>query len=219
MELIQLAISFILHVDQHLTELFNQYGLWIYGILFLIIFCETGLVVTPFLPGDSLLFATGALVVGTVLDINLMALVVISAAILGNTVNYTIGHFFGERLFRNPDSKIFRRDYLDRAHAFYEKHGGKTIVMTRFVPIFRTFAPFAAGMSSMGYKRFMAYNVIGAVLWVAIFLYAGYWFGNLPAVRKNFTLLILGILILSVMPIFIEAWRARRARRDANSAA
>lgn len=219
MELIQLAISFILHVDQHLTELFNQYGLWIYGILFLIIFCETGLVVTPFLPGDSLLFATGALVVGTALDINLMALVVVSAAILGNTVNYTIGHFFGERLFRNPDSKIFRRDYLDRAHAFYEKHGGKTIVMTRFVPIFRTFAPFAAGMSSMGYKRFMAYNVIGAVLWVAIFLYAGYWFGNLPAVRKNFTLLILGILVLSVMPIFIEAWRARKARRDANSAA
>jgi membrane-associated protein len=218
-ELIQLAISFILHVDQHLTELFNQYGLWIYGILFLIIFCETGLVVTPFLPGDSLLFATGALVVGTALDINLMALVVVSAAILGNTVNYTIGHFFGERLFRNPDSKIFRRDYLDRAHAFYEKHGGKTIVMTRFVPIFRTFAPFAAGMSSMGYKRFMAYNVIGAVLWVAIFLYAGYWFGNLPAVRKNFTLLILGILVLSVMPIFIEAWRARKARRDANSAA
>jgi membrane-associated protein len=210
-ELLQFAISFILHVDQHLTELFNQYGLWIYGILFVIIFCETGLVVTPFLPGDSLLFATGALVVGTTLDINLMALVVLSAAILGNTVNYTIGHFFGEHLFRDHNSRIFRRDYLDRAHAFYEKHGGKTIVMTRFIPIFRTFAPFAAGMSSMTHRRFMAYNVLGAVLWVGLFLYAGYWFGNLPAVRKNFTLLILGILILSVLPIFIEAWRARKA--------
>ena len=211
MELLQFAFSFILHVDQHLAELFNDYGLWIYGILFLIIFCETGLVVTPFLPGDSLLFATGALVVGTTLDINLMALVVLSAAVLGNTVNYTIGHFFGERLFRDPKSKIFRRDSLDRAHAFYEKHGGKTIVMTRFIPIFRTFAPFAAGMSSMSHSRFMAYNVLGAVLWVGLFLYAGYWFGNLPAVRKNFTLLILGILVLSVMPVFIEAWRARKA--------
>lgn len=217
MELIQLAISFILHVDQHLTELFNQYGLWIYGILFLIIFCETGLVVTPFLPGDSLLFATGALVVGTTLDVNLMALVVVSAAILGNTVNYTIGHFFGDRLFRNPNSKIFRRDYLDRAHAFYEKHGGKTIVMTRFVPIFRTFAPFAAGMSSMGYKRFMMYNVLGAVLWVGIFLYAGYVFGNIPVVRKNFTLLILGILVLSVLPIVYEAWKARKAKASKES--
>lgn len=221
MELIQLAISFILHVDQHLSELFNQYGLWIYGILFLIIFCETGLVVTPFLPGDSLLFATGALVAisaSTSLDINLMALVVVGAAVLGNTVNYTIGHFFGERLFSNPKSKIFRRDYLDKAHAFYEKHGGKTIVMTRFVPIFRTFAPFVAGMGSMTYKRFMVYNIIGAVLWVGLFLYAGYWFGNLPAVRKNFTLLILGILVLSVLPIVFEAWKARRASK-ANSAA
>jgi membrane-associated protein len=210
MELIQLAISFILHVDQHLVELFNQYGLWIYGILFLIIFCETGLVVTPFLPGDSLLFATGALIAGSILDINLMALIVISAAVLGNIVNYTIGHFFGEKLFSNPHSKIFRRDYLDKAHAFYEKHGGKTIVMTRFVPIFRTFAPFAAGMSSMSYQRFLIYNFIGALLWVGIFLYAGYWFGNLPVVRKNFTLVILGILVISVLPIVYEAWKARK---------
>lgn len=218
MELIQLAISFILHVDQHLAELFNQYGLWIYGILFLIIFCETGLVVTPFLPGDSLLFATGALIVGTTLDVNLMALVVISAAVLGNIVNYTIGRYFGAHLFRNPKSKIFRRDYLDKAHAFYEKHGGKTIIMTRFVPIFRTFAPFAAGMSGMTYRPFIIYNVIGALLWVGIFLYAGYWFGNLPAVRKNFTLLIFGILILSVLPIFYEAWKARRAAKTAQVA-
>ncbi len=209
MEFIHAVISFILHVDVHLLELFNQYGLWIYGILFLIIFCETGLVVTPFLPGDSLLFATGALVVGTTLDVNVMALVCITAAILGNIVNYTIGHFFGEQLFRNPNSKIFRRDYLQKAQDFYARHGGKTIVMTRFVPIVRTFAPFAAGMSAMTYKRFLAYNVVGALLWVGIFLYAGYYFGNLPIVRKNFTLLIFGILILSVLPIVIEAWKAR----------
>lgn len=217
MELIQLMISFILHIDQHLLDLFNQYGLWIYGILFLIIFCETGLVVTPFLPGDSLLFAAGALIAGSVLDINLMALVVVSAAILGNIVNYTIGRFFGERLFSNPNSKIFRRDYLDKAHNFYERHGGKAIIMTRFVPIFRTFAPFAAGMSGMTYKRFLVYNVIGALLWVGIFLYAGYWFGNLPAVRKNFTLLIFAILIVSVMPIVYEAWKSRANNKDKTS--
>lgn len=213
MDVIQLVISFILHVDQHLLELFNQYGLLIYGILFLIIFCETGLVVTPFLPGDSLLFATGALVVGTNLDINIMALVVISAAVLGNIVNYTIGHFFGEQLFRNPDSKIFRRDYLQKAQDFYARHGGKTIVMTRFVPIVRTFAPFAAGMGGMTYKRFLVYNLVGALLWVGIFLYAGYYFGNLPAVRKNFTLLIFAILVLSVLPIVFEWWKSRRAKQ------
>jgi membrane-associated protein len=210
-EFIQLVISFILHIDSHLLDLFNQYGLWIYGILFLIIFCETGLVVTPFLPGDSLLFATGALVAGSVLNVNIMAVVVISAAVLGNTVNYTIGHFFGEQLFRNPDSKIFRRDYLQKAQEFYARHGGKTIVMTRFVPIIRTFAPFAAGMGSMTYKRFMVYNLVGAFLWVGIFLYAGYYFGNLPVVRKNFTLLIMAILVVSVLPIVYEAWKARKA--------
>jgi len=216
-EFIQLVISFILHVDQHLLELFNQYGTLIYGILFLIIFCETGLVVTPFLPGDSLLFATGALVVGTTLDINVMALVVISAAVLGNIVNYTIGHFFGEQLFRNPDSKIFRRDYLQKAQDFYARHGGKTIVMTRFVPIIRTFAPFAAGMGGMTYKRFLVYNLVGALLWVGLFLYAGYYFGNLPAVRKNFTLLIFAILVLSVLPIFIEWWKSRRTKQAAGN--
>ncbi|HWV15475.1 MAG TPA: DedA family protein [Cellvibrio sp.] len=210
MEFIQLIISFILHIDQHLLELFNQYGLYIYGILFLIIFCETGLVVTPFLPGDSLLFATGALVAGSILDINIMALVVISAAILGNIVNYTIGRFFGEQLFRNPDSKIFRRDYLQKAQDFYARHGGKTIVMTRFVPIVRTFAPFAAGMSKMTYKRFLAYNFFGALLWVGIFLYAGYYFGNLPIVRKNFTLLIFAIIVLSILPIVFEWWKSKR---------
>lgn len=211
MELIQLAISFILHVDQHLVELFNQYGLWIYGILFLIIFCETGLVVTPFLPGDSLLFATGALIAGTILDVNLMALVVVSAAILGNMVNYTIGRFFGKQLFSNPRSKIFRQDYLRKGEIFFEKHGGKAIVMTRFVPIVRTFVPFTAGMSGMDYPRFIFYNVFGALLWVGIFLYAGYFFGNLPVIRQNFTLLIFAIIFVSILPIIIEYWKTRKA--------
>lgn len=211
MELIHLVINFILHIDTHLAALFNQYGLWIYGILFLIIFCETGLVVTPFLPGDSLLFAAGALVVGTVLDVNIMALVVISAAVLGNIVNYTIGRFFGKQLFKNPDSKIFRQDYLAKAQFFYDKHGGKAIVMTRFVPIIRTFAPFVAGMGGMKYPRFLAFNLIGALLWVVLFLYAGYFFGNIPSVRKNFTMLILGILVISILPIIYEAWKARRS--------
>lgn len=210
MEFIQLVISFILHIDTHLAELFNQYGLWIYGILFLIIFCETGLVVTPFLPGDSLLFATGALIAGTALDINLMAIIVISAAVLGNVVNYTIGRFFGKQLFRNPDSKIFRRDYLDKAHNFYEKHGSQAIILTRFIPIIRTFAPFVAGMGGMTYKRFLILNVIGALLWVGIFLYLGYWFGAQPVVKKYFSLLILGILVVSVLPIVVEIWKSRK---------
>lgn len=218
MDFIHLVIDFILHIDGHLAELFSQYGLWIYGILFLIIFCETGLVVTPFLPGDSLLFATGALVAisaSSGLDINLMALIVVSAAFLGNIVNYTIGRFFGKQLFRNPNSKIFRRDYLDKAHSFYDKHGGVAIIMTRFIPIIRTFAPFVAGMSGMKYPKFIAYNIVGALLWVGIFLYAGYHFGNIPSVRKNFTLLILAILVVSVLPIFYEAWKAHKEKKTA----
>lgn len=213
MDFIHLVIDFILHIDGHLAELFSQYGLWIYGILFLIIFCETGLVVTPFLPGDSLLFATGALVAisaSSGLDINVMALVVISAAVLGNIVNYTIGRFFGAQLFRNANSKIFRQDYLNKARDFYDKHGGVAIIMTRFIPIIRTFAPFVAGMSGMKYPKFIAYNIVGALLWVGIFLYAGYHFGNIPSVRKNFTLLILAILVVSVLPIFYEVWKAHR---------
>ena len=212
MEFIHLVIDFILHIDGHLAELFNQYGLWIYGILFLIIFCETGLVVTPFLPGDSLLFATGALVAisaSSGLDINIMAALVIGAAVLGNIVNYTIGRFFGAQLFRNPNSKIFRQDYLNKAREFYDKHGGVAIIMTRFIPIIRTFAPFVAGMSGMKYPKFIAYNVIGALAWVGIFLYAGYFFGNLPIVKRYFTILIMAILVISVLPIVWEVWKAR----------
>jgi membrane-associated protein len=218
-EFIHLVINFILHIDVHLTELFTQYGLWIYGILFLIIFCETGLVVTPFLPGDSLLFATGALVAisaSSGLDINIMAALVISAAILGNIVNYTIGRFFGAQLFRNPNSKLFRQDYLNKAREFYDKHGGVAIIMTRFIPIIRTFAPFVAGMSGMKYPKFIAYNVIGALAWVGIFLYAGYFFGNFPIVKKYFTMLILGILVVSVLPIVWEIWKARSTKKTLN---
>jgi membrane-associated protein len=215
-EFIHLVIDFILHIDTHLAELFTQYGLWIYGILFLIIFCETGLVVTPFLPGDSLLFATGALVAisaSSGLDINIMAALVIGAAVLGNIVNYTIGRFFGAQLFRNPNSKIFRQDYLNKAREFYDRHGGVAIIMTRFIPIIRTFAPFVAGMSGMKYPKFIAYNVIGALAWVGIFLYAGYFFGNLPIVKRYFTILIMAILVISVLPIVWEVWKARTTGR------
>ena len=210
MELLRLAVDFILHVDQHLLELFNDYGLWIYAILFLIIFCETGLVVTPLLPGDSLLFAAGALIASSSLNVHLMAATLITAAILGNVVNYTIGRFFGKQLFSNPESRIFRRDYLRRAEDFFARYGGRAIVLTRFAPIIRTFVPFAAGMGAMHYGRFMTYNVAGGVAWVGIFLYAGYFFGNLPAVRENFTLLILGIVVLSFVPVVLEWWRARK---------
>ena len=212
MDLLTLIVDFILHVDVHLQELMNNYGLWVYGILFLIIFSETGLVVTPFLPGDSLLFAAGALTVGSAMDVNVLALLLIVAAVLGNITNYTIGHFFGAKLFNNPDSKIFRRDYLDKTHAFFDKHGGKTIIITRFLPIVRTFAPFVAGMGAMTYKRFMAFNIVGGILWVCSFVYAGYLFGNMPIVRQNFTLLIMGIIVFSILPIVIETVRHRLKR-------
>ena len=210
MDFVRLLLDFILHVDQHLLELFNDYGLWIYAILFLIIFCETGLVVTPFLPGDSLLFAAGALIAGSVLNVHLMALLLISAAVIGNMVNYIIGRFFGVQLFRDPGSKVFRRDYLQRAEAFFVRYGARAIVITRFAPIIRTFVPFAAGMSKMPYAQFLVWNVAGGVAWVGMFLYAGYFFGNLPQVRENFTLLILGIVALSLLPVVVEAMRLRK---------
>ncbi|MBB6114910.1 DedA family protein [Rahnella sp. Larv3_ips] len=213
MGFIQFVIDFILHIDVHLAELVAQYGAWVYGILFLILFCETGLVVTPFLPGDSLLFVAGSLAVlpGNDLNVHLMALLMVIAAILGDAVNYTIGRVFGERLFSNPDSKIFRRSYLDKTHKFYEKHGGKTIILARFVPIVRTFAPFVAGMGHMSYRHFAAYNVIGALVWVLLFTYAGYFFGTLPIVQENLKLLIVGIIVVSILPGVIEIWRHKRA--------
>ena len=215
MELLTTFIDIILHLDVHLAALTAQYGTWIYAILFLIIFCETGLVVFPFLPGDSLLFAAGALTVGSVLDVHTLAGVLIIAAVLGNVVNYTIGHFFGDQLFHNPDSKIFRRDYLVKTHAFYAKHGGKTIIITRFLPIVRTFAPFVAGMGAMTYPRFLAFNLIGGLLWVLSFVYAGHFFGNLPVVRHNFTLLIFGIIGISLLPMVVGMVKARMSTAKA----
>lgn len=213
MDLIYFLIDFILHIDVHMAELVAEYGMWVYAILFLILFCETGLVVTPFLPGDSLLFVAGALAALPTNDLNvhMMVMLMIVAAILGDAVNYTIGRLFGERLFSNPNSKIFRRSYLDKTHAFYDKHGGKTIILARFVPIVRTFAPFVAGMGHMSYRHFAAYNVIGALVWVLLFTFAGYIFGDLPVVQENLKLLIVAIIMLSVLPGVVEIIRHRRA--------
>lgn len=215
MEYIHWVIDFILHIDVHLAELVAQYGVWVYAILFLILFCETGLVVTPFLPGDSLLFVAGALAALPTNDLNVhtMVALMIAAAIIGDAVNYTIGRLFGEKLFSNPNSKIFRRSYLDKTHAFYDKHGGKTIILARFVPIVRTFAPFVAGMGHMSYRHFAMFNVIGALLWVLLFTYAGYLFGNVPVVQENLKLLIVAIIVLSILPGVIEVWRHKRAAK------
>ncbi len=216
-DLIKFLIDFILHIDVHLAELVAQYGTWVYAILFLIIFCETGLVVTPFLPGDSLLFVAGALSALDTNDINvhLMVLLLLFAAILGDAVNYSIGRIFGEKLFSNPNSRIFKREYLDKTHAFYEKHGGKAIILARFVPIVRTFAPFVAGMGKMSYRHFAFYNVTGAIAWVLLFTYAGYFFGDLDIVQKNLKLLIVAIIVISILPGVIEVIRHRRASAKA----
>ncbi|MDI6536451.1 DedA family protein [Pantoea ananatis] len=216
MEFIHFVVDFILHIDVHLAELVAQYGIWIYAILFLILFCETGLVVTPFLPGDSLLFVAGALAAlpGNDLNVHLMVALLVIAAILGDAVNYTIGKLFGERMFSNPNSKIFRRSYLDKTHAFYARHGGKTIILARFVPIVRTFAPFVAGMGHMSYRHFALFNVAGALAWVLLFSYAGYLFGDLPVVQENLKLLILGIIVVSILPGVIEIWRHRRQAKQ-----
>ncbi len=211
--MISTIIDFILHIDQHLAALSAEYGVWIYAILFLIIFCETGLVVTPFLPGDSLLFAAGGIAALGEMNIHLMVALLLVAAILGDAVNFAIGKYFGARLFANPDSKIFRRAYLDKTHAFYEKHGGKTIIIARFVPIVRTFAPFVAGMGNMHYGRFIRYNIIGAILWVVLFSYAGYFFANIPLVKNNLALVLAAIIVISVLPGVVEVVRARRAAK------
>ncbi|MEN4973703.1 DedA family protein [Pantoea eucalypti] len=216
MEFIHFLVDFILHIDVHLAELVAQYGIWIYAILFLILFCETGLVVTPFLPGDSLLFVAGALAAlpGNDLNVHMMVALLVVAAVLGDAVNYTIGRLFGERLFSNPNSKIFRRSHLDKTHAFYARHGGKTIILARFVPIVRTFAPFVAGMGHMSYRHFALFNVTGALLWVLLFSYAGYLFGDLPVVQENLKLLIVGIILVSILPGVIEVWRHRRQAKQ-----
>lgn len=208
-------IDFILHIDQYMVSIVQNYHAWAYAILFLIIFCETGLVVTPFLPGDSLLFVAGAIsaLPGMSIEIHLLVLILFIAAVLGDSCNYMIGHFFGQRLFQNPNSKIFKQSYLDKTHAFYRKHGGKTIILARFVPIVRTFAPFVAGMGKMHYYYFMLYNLIGGAVWVALFCYAGYFFGDLPFVQENLKLLIVAIIFISILPAVIEVIRAKLKNR------
>ena len=217
MEFFSFIIDFILHIDQHLTELAAQYGVWIYGILFLIIFCETGLVVMPLLPGDSLLFAAGSIAAIGEMNIHLMVVLLIIAAILGDAVNFIIGKYFGEKLFSNPNSKIFKQSHLQKTQQFYAKHGGKTIILARFIPIVRTFAPFVAGMGHMTYHHFLAYNVIGGVLWVTIFSYLGYFFGNLPIVKDNLSLVLIAIIVLSILPGIIEIIRHKRAANKAGA--
>ena len=208
--MISTLIDFILHIDQHLVHLSAQYGPWIYAILFVVIFCETGLVVTPFLPGDSLLFAAGGIAAIGGMNIHVMVLLLLAAAILGDAANFMIGKYFGQKLFANPDSKIFRRSYLEKTHAFYEKHGGKTIIIARFVPIVRTFAPFVAGMGDMHYGTFIRYNIIGAVLWVLSFSYAATSSSNYPPSSKNnFGLVMAAIIVISILPAVVEVIRAK----------
>ena len=217
MDLLHQAAEYFVHLDVHLGDFVNNYGVWVYALLFVIVFAETGLVVTPFLPGDSLLFTTGAVAAGTsgALHPVTAALVLAAAAILGDTVNYSAGHFIGPKVFRKPKSLLFNPEHLQRAHRFYEKYGGKTIIIARFVPIIRTFAPFVAGIGSMSYLRFLVYNVTGALAWVTLLLGAGYWFGNRPFVKRNFGHVILAIIIISLVPAVVEVIRDRRARRAA----
>ncbi|HEY7613628.1 MAG TPA: DedA family protein [Gemmatimonadales bacterium] len=211
MDFVRSVMDLFLHLDQHLNRIVTDYGVWTHLILFAIVFAETGLVVTPFLPGDSLLFAAGALAAIGSLDLWLLVVLLIGAAILGDSVNYWVGAWIGPRAF-SGNVRFLRKDYLDRTHAFYEKHGGMTIILARFIPIIRTFAPFVAGVGAMSYPKFITYNIVGAVLWVGLFVPLGYFFGNMPTVKENFSLVILAIIAISVMPIAVEAIRARRSR-------
>jgi membrane-associated protein len=209
MEFIKTVIDIFIHLDKHMNLLIQNYGLWTYLILFLIIFCETGLVVTPFLPGDSLLFAAGAFAAMGPLDVTWLFCLLSIAAVAGNTVNYWIGYYVGPKIFHRENVRFLNRQYLDRTHRFYEKHGGKTIIIARFVPIIRTFAPFVAGLGFMNLCRFSIYNVAAGIAWVGIFVFGGYYFGNMPMVKQNFTLVILAIIAISVLPGVIEFLRHR----------
>lgn len=210
MDLLLRLVNFILHIDVHLEELIAHYQAWTYGILFFIIFMETGFVVTPFLPGDSLIFAAGTLAArdGSPLHIIWLFLLLAAAAILGDTVNYWIGHKIGPRAF-SGNVRFLKKEYLDRTHAFFEKHGGKTIILARFIPIIRTFAPFVAGIGEMSYGHFISYNVIGGIAWVALFCFGGYFFGNIPFVEKNFSIVVIAIVLISVVPMLYEIIKSR----------
>jgi len=214
MEIISGLVDFILHLDVHLNTIIKNFGIWTYLLLFLIIFLETGVVVTPFLPGDSLLFAAGSFAALGSLNVFALFILLTLAAILGDTLNYWIGHFIGPRAF-SGNTRFLKKEYLDRTHEFYEKYGGKTIILARFIPIIRTFAPFVAGIGAMDYPHFFFYNVIGAVLWVSIFTFGGYFFGNLPFVRDNFTIVIMVIILISVLPGVFEFLREKfKSRKE-----
>ncbi len=209
MEIIKFLIDFVLHMDVYLNDIITNYGAWTYGILFFVIFLETGFVVTPFLPGDSLLFAAGTFAaLGALNPIYLFLLLTVSA-IIGDTVNYSIGHYIGPKAF-SGEIKFLKKEHLDKTQKFYEKHGGKTIILARFIPIIRTFAPFVAGIGIMKYSKFILYNVVGAISWVAIFISLGYFFGNIPFVQKNFEFVIFAIIFISFIPPVLEVFKARR---------
>ena len=215
MEIINLIIDWVLHLDTHLDALIQGYGVWTYLILFVVIFCETGLVVTPFLPGDSLLFAVGTFAARGSLDLGTVLLLLAVAAVVGDTVNYWIGHLVGPKVFHTESTRFLNKKHLQRTHEFYERYGGVTIIIARFVPIIRTFAPFVAGIGSMNYGRFIAYNVIGGIGWVAILTLGGYFFGNIPVVQRNFSIVIMAIIVISILPGVIEFLRQRRLSRVA----
>ncbi|MEI7997085.1 MAG: DedA family protein [Methylococcaceae bacterium] len=209
MEHITQFINIFLHLDKYLSEIIQDYGHLTYIILFIIIFCETGLVILPFLPGDSLLFAAGAFAAKGDLSVGILYVILCIAAVLGDSVNYEIGSFFGPKIAKQKKTRFLNKEHVERTHKFYEKYGAKTIIIARFIPIIRTFAPFVAGIGDMGYKKFLQFNVIGGVAWISICLFGGYWFGNIPIVKQNFTIVIVGIVIISIMPAVIEYIRHR----------
>lgn len=213
MDPLEKGIDFILHIDAHLLDLCAQYGVWVYAILFVIVFCETGLVVTPFLPGDSLLFAVGSLAAIGALDVTTSVVLLIVAAIVGDTVNYWIGDYVGPKVFHEEHSRLLNKEYLLRTHRFYEKHGGKTIIIARFLPIIRTFAPFVAGIGSMTYRRFLMFNIVGGIAWVLLFVLAGYFFGNIPFIKNNFSLVIIALILIPGIPAAVEVIRQQLRKR------
>lgn len=216
LEYIKFLIDFILHIEVHLDQIIRDYQSWTYAIMFAIIFLETGVVVTPFLPGDSLLFALGAFSAKGSFDFWIMSILLIVAAIIGDSVNYSIGRFFGKKFLEMERIPLIKKDHINKAHSFYEKHGPKTIILARFIPIVRTFAPFVAGIGEMNYSKFMAYNVVGAVLWVMSFMILGHSFGNLKVVQDNFKLVMVAIIILSILPGVVEYFRSRRSHTLSN---
>jgi membrane-associated protein len=215
MELIGDFVDFIIHLDRHLSYILENFGIWCYLLFFVIIFAETGLVVTPFLPGDSLLFALGTFAARGSLNVALVFIILSAAAVLGDNANYTIGKYFGSIILKRQGAWFLKREHIDRTHKFYERYGAKTIVLARFVPIVRTFAPFVAGVGKMGYTRFFTYNVIGGVLWITVFVFGGFFFGNIRIIRENFTFTIFAIIIISILPAVIEVLKERRRKKKA----